>query len=47
MWFHVDPPFGGCEQGDAGRENGVAGFEAYLETQVIGLPRWRPEGGGR
>jgi aldehyde dehydrogenase (NAD+) len=39
MWFHVDTPFGGYKQSGIGRENGVAGFEEYLETKVMALPR--------
>jgi aldehyde dehydrogenase (NAD+) len=39
QWFHVDSPFGGYKQSGVGRENGVAGFEEYLETQVIALPK--------
>jgi aldehyde dehydrogenase (NAD+) len=38
MWFDVDTPFGGYRQSGVGRENGVMGFEEYLETKVIGLP---------
>jgi aldehyde dehydrogenase (NAD+) len=38
-WFHVDSPFGGYKQSGVGRENGVAGFEEYLETKVIALPK--------
>lgn len=38
MWFHVDTPFGGYKQSGLGRENGVAGFEEYLETKVMALP---------
>ena len=38
QWFHVDTPFGGYRQSGLGRENGVAGFEEYLETKVISLP---------
>ena len=38
MWFHQDTPFGGYKQSGVGRENGVAGFEEYLETKVMGLP---------
>jgi aldehyde dehydrogenase (NAD+) len=38
QWFHVDTPFGGYRQSGVGRENGVAGFEEYLETKVIGVP---------
>ena len=37
-WFAVDSPFGGYRQSGVGRENGVAGFEEYLETKLIGLP---------
>ena len=39
QWFDVDTPFGGYGQSGVGRENGVAGFEEYLETKVIGVPR--------
>ncbi|TFH23362.1 MAG: aldehyde dehydrogenase family protein [Myxococcales bacterium] len=38
QWFHVDTPFGGYRQSGLGRENGVQGFEEYLETKVIALP---------
>ena len=38
QWFHIDTPFGGYRQSGVGRENGVAGFEEYLETKVIGVP---------
>lgn len=38
MWFAVDSPFGGYGQSGVGRENGVLGFEEYLETKTIGLP---------
>ncbi len=38
MWFHPDTPFGGYKQSGVGRENGVMGFEEYLETKVIALP---------
>jgi len=38
MWFAVDSPFGGYKQSGIGRENGLLGFEEYLETKVIGLP---------
>jgi aldehyde dehydrogenase (NAD+) len=39
QWFHVDSPFGGYKQSGLGRENGLAGFEEYLETKVIALPK--------
>ena len=38
MWFAVDSPFGGYRQSGSGRENGLLGFEEYLETKTIGLP---------
>ena len=38
MWFDVDSPFGGYRQSGVGRENGLMGFEEYLETKVIALP---------
>jgi aldehyde dehydrogenase (NAD+) len=41
QWFHPDSPFGGYKQSGVGRENGVAGFEEYLETKVIALPKKR------
>jgi aldehyde dehydrogenase (NAD+) len=39
MWFAVDTPFGGYRQSGLGRENGMQGFEEYLETKVVALPR--------
>lgn len=38
QWFHVDTPFGGYKQSGLGRENGVMGFEEYLETKIIAVP---------
>jgi aldehyde dehydrogenase (NAD+) len=38
QWFDVDTPFGGYRQSGVGRENGVLGFEEYLETKVMGVP---------
>jgi aldehyde dehydrogenase (NAD+) len=38
MWFDIDTPFGGYRQSGLGRENGLQGFEEYLETKVIALP---------
>ncbi len=37
-WFHADTPFGGYKQSGIGRENGILGFEEYLETKVIAIP---------
>ena len=38
QWFHVDTPFGGVKQSGLGRENGLMGFEEYLDTKVMALP---------
>ncbi len=38
QWFHVDTPFGGMKQSGVGRENGLQGFEEYLETKVMAVP---------
>jgi aldehyde dehydrogenase (NAD+) len=48
QWFDVDTPFGGYRQSGVGRENGLLGFEEYLETKVIALPgpSAPPTGGG-
>ena len=38
QWFGVETPFGGYKQSGVGRENGVQGFEEFLETKSVGLP---------
>lgn len=38
MWLSVHTPFGGYKQSGLGRENGVMGFEEYLETKILALP---------
>jgi aldehyde dehydrogenase (NAD+) len=38
MWFAPDVPFGGYGQSGIGRENGIQGFEEYLETKVLAFP---------
>jgi len=38
QWFGVETPFGGYKQSGIGRENGVQGFEEFLETKSVGLP---------
>jgi aldehyde dehydrogenase (NAD+) len=42
FWFGPDSPFGGYKQSGLGREHGVEGFEAYLETKTLGLPLAKP-----
>ena len=38
QWLHATRAFGGYKQSGVGRENGVEGFEEYLETKVVSLP---------
>ena len=38
IWYGVDSPFGGYRQSGVGRENGIEGFEEYLEVKTVGLP---------
>ncbi len=38
MYNAPDVPFGGYRQSGLGRENGVEGFEEYLEVKAMGLP---------
>ncbi|MGX9787815.1 aldehyde dehydrogenase family protein [Mycobacterium sp. MMS18-G62] len=38
MWYGPDAPFGGYKMSGIGRQNGVEGFEQYLQTKVIGYP---------
>ena len=38
MWYGPDVPFGGYKQSGLGRENGVAGFEEYLEIKALAEP---------
>ncbi len=37
-WFARDTPFGGMKQSGLGREWGLAGFEEFLDTRIIGYP---------
>jgi aldehyde dehydrogenase (NAD+) len=37
-WFAPDSPFGGYRQSGLGRENGIPGFESFLETKTIAYP---------
>jgi acyl-CoA reductase-like NAD-dependent aldehyde dehydrogenase len=34
----VDVPFGGFKQSGVGRQNGIAGFEQYLEAKSLAWP---------
>ncbi|KJE19294.1 aldehyde dehydrogenase family protein [Frankia torreyi] len=37
-WLALDSPFGGYKQSGLGRENGIPGFESFLEIKTIGYP---------
>jgi aldehyde dehydrogenase (NAD+) len=38
MWYGPDVPFGGYKYSGLGRENGVAGFEEFLEIKALAEP---------
>ena len=38
QWLHATRPFGGYKQSGVGRENGLQGFEEYLQTKVVATP---------
>lgn len=38
MYYGADSPFGGYKMSGIGRQNGLEGFEQYLQTKVIGYP---------
>ncbi len=38
IWYGADVPFGGFKQSGVGRQNGIAGFEQYLETKSLAWP---------
>jgi aldehyde dehydrogenase (NAD+) len=38
-WYGPDAPFGGYKASGVGRQNGVEGFEQYVETKTVGLPK--------
>jgi aldehyde dehydrogenase (NAD+) len=38
MYYGADAPFGGYKMSGIGRQNGVEGFEQYLQTKVIAYP---------
>ena len=39
VWYGADSPFGGYKASGLGRQNGLEGFEQYLETKAIAWPR--------
>jgi aldehyde dehydrogenase (NAD+) len=38
IWYGADSPFGGFKASGIGRQNGIEGFEQYLETKTYGGP---------
>jgi aldehyde dehydrogenase (NAD+) len=38
VWYGAESPYGGYKNSGIGRQNGLEGFEQYLETKVVGLP---------
>ncbi len=38
QWLDATRAFGGYKQSGVGRENGIEGFEEYMETKVVSLP---------
>jgi acyl-CoA reductase-like NAD-dependent aldehyde dehydrogenase len=38
QWYGADSPYGGYKASGIGRQNGLEGFEQYLETKAVGLP---------
>ena len=43
VFYGADAPFGGYKASGFGRQNGVEGFEQYLETKTISGPTTPPE----
>ena len=37
IWYGADGPYGGYKTSGIGRQNGVEGFETYLETKLVGV----------
>jgi aldehyde dehydrogenase (NAD+) len=42
-WHGSDTPFGGMKQSGLGREQGIVGFEEFLDYQVMGHPRFEDQ----
>ena len=38
MWYGADVPFGGFKESGVGRQNGMAGFDQYLEIKSLAWP---------
>ena len=38
IWYGADSPFGGYKASGIGRQNGLEGFEQYLETKTYAGP---------
>ncbi|MGI8662910.1 MAG: aldehyde dehydrogenase family protein [Acidimicrobiales bacterium] len=36
LWYGADAPYGGYKTSGLGRQNGIEGFEQYLETKTVG-----------
>ena len=39
VWYGADMPYGGYKSSGIGRQNGIEGFEQYLETKIVAWPR--------
>jgi aldehyde dehydrogenase (NAD+) len=39
VWYGADSPYGGYKRSGVGRQNGLEGFEQYLETKAIAWQR--------
>jgi aldehyde dehydrogenase (NAD+) len=39
VWYGADAPYGGYKSSGIGRQNGLEGFEQYLETKLVAWPR--------
>jgi aldehyde dehydrogenase (NAD+) len=38
VWYSADSPYGGYKNSGLGRQNGIEGFEQYLETKAVAWP---------
>jgi aldehyde dehydrogenase (NAD+) len=38
VWYGADMPYGGYKSSGIGRQNGIEGFEQYLETKILAWP---------